>query len=85
MLFKSWARRDETAPAGGRYSFLAVHWGKGHWVLTTDPLDRVPLASLRDALQAAEEKKAGAREEAWARWKELLQGPASESSELGGD
>jgi serine/threonine protein kinase len=56
LLFKHWSRSDRAAPAGGRYLFLAVDWGNGTWVFSTDPIYRLSLQSLAAALQAAEAK-----------------------------
>ena len=50
-----------------------IYDGAGHGFMRTGEDPEGPHADIQ------------AREEAWARWKELLQGPASESSELGGD
>jgi hypothetical protein len=33
---------------------LAVHWGKGNWVFSTDPVHHLPIKPLAEALQAAE-------------------------------
>jgi uncharacterized caspase-like protein len=60
LLFKYWARSDPKAPGGPGYLFLAVSWGPGQWVFSTDPLHRLPLKGLADALQVAETKRASA-------------------------
>ena len=54
LLFPFWSRSDRDAPEGGAYLFLAVDWGSGLWVLSTDPVQRLPIASLAVSLQAAE-------------------------------
>jgi hypothetical protein len=61
LLAKQWARRDEAAPVGHAYLFLAVRWGKGQWVFSTDPVQRLPIRPLAEALQAAESVADGAR------------------------
>lgn len=60
LLAKQWARRDEAAPVGHAYLFLAVRWGPGSWVFSTDPVQRLSLKPLADALQAAEARRRGA-------------------------
>ncbi len=63
LLFKYWSRQDAQAPVGGTYLFLAVDWGKGQWVFSTDPVQRLSLRSLAQALQAAEQSRDAARAE----------------------
>ncbi len=60
-LFKYWSRTDKEAPGGDGYLFMAVDFGKGSWVFSTDPVHRVPIRSLADVLQAAEAVKDGER------------------------
>jgi hypothetical protein len=55
LLFKYWSRIDRNAPVGDGYIFLAVDWGDHHWVFSTDPIRRLRLKSLADALQEAED------------------------------
>ena len=57
LLWKYWSRHDTTAPAGGSYLLLAVNWGKGNWVISTDPVQRLGIKGLAEALQAAEARK----------------------------
>ncbi len=57
LLWKYWSRRDTSAPAGGSYLLLVVDWGKGNWVISTDPIQRLPIKDLDSALQAAEVAK----------------------------
>jgi hypothetical protein len=54
LFFPHWSRTDRDAPAGGAYLLLAVNWGEGVWVLSTDPAQRLPILSLAEALQSAE-------------------------------
>ncbi|HJT76280.1 MAG TPA: hypothetical protein VJ739_03685, partial [Gemmataceae bacterium] len=56
-LFKYWGRTDKEAPGGDGYLFLAVAFGDGNWVFSTDPVQRLPIRSLAEALQAAEAAK----------------------------
>ncbi|MFN4257723.1 MAG: caspase domain-containing protein [Gemmataceae bacterium] len=55
ILFKHWSRRDHDA-IGNHWVLLAVHWGKGQWVFSTDPVDKLPILGLAEKLQ---------QEEAW--------------------
>jgi hypothetical protein len=64
LLFRYWARGDAEAPGGRGYLFLAVDWGRGEWVFSTDPVHRVPIAPLAARLQAAEWAADPARAEA---------------------
>jgi hypothetical protein len=57
LLWKYWSRHDADAPAGGSYLLLAVNWGKGNWVASTDPVQRQSIKTLAEALQAAEARK----------------------------
>jgi hypothetical protein len=59
LLWKYWSRHDATAPAGGSYLLLAVNWGNGNWVISTDPVQRLGIKGLAEALQAAEARKGG--------------------------
>jgi hypothetical protein len=54
LLFKYWSRGDDDAPVGHTYLFLAVDWGEGQWVFSTDPVNRLPIKPLAEQLQAAE-------------------------------
>ena len=54
LLFKHWSRGSGDASAGMSYVFLAVAWGAGQWVFSTDPAQRLSLKSLADRLQEAE-------------------------------
>src|SRR5262249_48785700 len=67
LLFKYWSRAEvaEGADAQDRtFLLLAVCWGDGRWVVTTDPVQRVPLSGLCPALQAAE-TRSGASGREW--------------------
>jgi len=67
LLWKYWSRHDASAPAGGWYLLLVVNWGKGNWVISTDPIQRLPIKELAAALQAAETQKdaAAAKADPW--------------------
>jgi hypothetical protein len=54
LLWKYWSRRDTSAPVGGSYLLLVVNWGKGNWVISTDPVQRLGIKSLAEKLQTAE-------------------------------
>jgi hypothetical protein len=54
LLFKQWSRSEKDSGATQPFIFLAVNWGPRQWVFTTDPIQRLPIKSLADALQAAE-------------------------------
>ncbi|MGQ0613103.1 MAG: hypothetical protein ACT4PV_05125 [Planctomycetaceae bacterium] len=56
LLAKQWSRRDADAPAGDTYLFLAVDWGAGQWVFSTDPVQRLSLKQLAERM-AAESKE----------------------------
>ncbi|MBK8205311.1 MAG: hypothetical protein IPK87_00830 [Planctomycetes bacterium] len=56
LLFKFWARSDNEAPTGDMYLLLAVNWGRGKWVFSTDPVQRIPLRDLAAALRRAEQQ-----------------------------
>jgi hypothetical protein len=60
LLFKYWSRRDRKAPVGQTYLFLAVEWGKGEWVFSTDPVMGISLLPLAKLLQEAEARSAAA-------------------------
>ncbi len=66
-LWKFWARSDDRAPVGGVYLLLAVEREPGHWVFSTDPIQRLPLKTLAEALQKAElaSDPNGARQDPW--------------------
>lgn len=64
-LFKYWARSDSQAPAGDRYTLLAVEHRPGDWVMSTDPLlqlSLLPLAERLSQLERAHRGKVGAGE-----------------------
>jgi hypothetical protein len=67
LFFPYWSRTDRDAPAGGAYLLLAVDWGQGVWMISTDPAQRLPIAPLAAALQTAEAAKdaAGAAADPW--------------------
>lgn len=54
LLFAFWSRRDRRTPTGEPYLFLAVDWGKGEWVFSTDPVGQLSLQGLAEQLQEAE-------------------------------
>jgi hypothetical protein len=73
-LWKEWARSDPMAPrsksligkgasdGGTGFDFLAVdEEGTGNWVFSTNPIQRLPIRSLRDLLQKEEEARAAER------------------------
>jgi hypothetical protein len=55
LLFKYWARCDRQTPTGEPYRFLAVDWGQGTWICSTDPAHRLSLQPLAERLQQAEQ------------------------------
>jgi hypothetical protein len=61
LLFKSWSRRPQEAPPGPAYLLLAVDWGEGNWVFSTDPVQRLPIKTLAAALHAEETARAPTR------------------------
>jgi hypothetical protein len=61
LLFQHWSRCDKGAPTGDLYLFLAVDWGEGDWVFSTDPVMGLSLKGLAEQLQAAEAARAPAR------------------------
>ena len=67
VLFKHWAWCDTEAPTGDMYLFLVVSWGEGEWVFSTDPVQRLSLKSLAEAMQTAEarETREKAAESPW--------------------
>jgi hypothetical protein len=54
LLFPHWSRTDRGAPVGEHYLFLAVNWGGGVWMFSTDPAQRLPIGEMGAALQKAE-------------------------------
>lgn len=54
LHWKHWSRSDAEAPLGGSYLFLAVFEEERHWRFSTDPVQRLPIAGLAEALQEAE-------------------------------
>ncbi len=73
LLFKQWSRSEHDSGIGQPFIVLAVKWGLSQssarlgrehsdelgssWVFTTDPTQRLPIKSLAEALQAAEEAR----------------------------
>lgn len=55
LLFAFWSRHDRRTPTGEPYLFLAVDWGKGEWVFSTDPASQLSLKGLAEQLQEAEQ------------------------------
>jgi hypothetical protein len=56
-LWKYWCREDPEAPGKKGYVFLAFLEKPGHWVFSTNPIHRLPIASLAAQLQKAEAAK----------------------------
>lgn len=56
LLFKYWTRMQCPAPMNGPYPFLAVDWGNGQWVFSTDPVQKLSLKPLAELLEASEPK-----------------------------
>ncbi|MGH7171948.1 MAG: hypothetical protein ACRELF_15605, partial [Gemmataceae bacterium] len=54
LLFAFWSRRDRRTPTGEPYLFLAVDWGKGEWMFSTDPVGQLSVQELAEQLQEAE-------------------------------
>lgn len=54
LLFKYWARRDEGAPSGKGFVFLAVKTADGKWIFSTDPVHRISLKGLAEELDRKE-------------------------------
>jgi len=54
LLFPYWSRQDRQSPSGEPYLFLAVDWGQGQWVFSTNPVHDLSLRPLADHLQEAE-------------------------------
>ena len=63
LLFPHWSRTDRAAPVGEHYLFLAVNWGGGVWVFSTDPVQRLPIGDLAAELQKAERARDADRAE----------------------
>jgi len=59
LLFWIWCRRNHEAPAGTHHALLAVDWGNGKWVFSTDPAQRLPIDPLAALLQAEEARQIG--------------------------
>jgi hypothetical protein len=57
LLWKYWSRKDTDAPVGGSYLLLVVNWGKGQWVISTDPVQRLAIKELAEKLQQSESAK----------------------------
>jgi len=56
LLFKNWSRQDHEAPVGGTYLFLAVLMESGNWVFSTDPVQRLSIRGLAEALEEEESR-----------------------------
>jgi len=54
LLLPQWSREKGASGAGQPFAFLAVDWGSGCWVFSTDPVQKLPIPSLADVLQKAE-------------------------------
>ncbi len=54
LLFKQWSRSAADSGAGQPFVFLAVAEEPGQWIFSTDPVQRLPIDSLAEALQIAE-------------------------------
>ncbi len=66
LLWKHWSRADAGAPTGDLYLLLGVYFGKGNWIFSTDPVQRLPIKELAEKLQAAElAKNADAKTDPW--------------------
>jgi hypothetical protein len=61
LLFPHWSRTDRAAPFGGHYLLLAVNWGNGVWVFSTDPIQRLEIGDLAAHLQRAERARDAGR------------------------
>ena len=57
LLFKHWARSEADSGSAQPYIFLAVTEAPGHWVFSTDPVQKLPIRSLAEALQKEEAAK----------------------------
>ena len=66
LLWKHWSRADAGAPTGDLYLLLGVYFGKGNWIFSTDPVQRLPIKELAEKLQAAElAKNPDAKTDPW--------------------
>lgn len=66
LLWKHWSRADQGSPTGDLYLLLGVYFGKGNWIFSTDPVQRLPIKELAEKLQAAElAKNAEAKTDPW--------------------
>lgn len=66
LLWKHWSRADQGSPTGDLYLLLGVYFGKGNWIFSTDPVQRLPIKELAEKLQAAELAKGGdAKTDPW--------------------
>ncbi len=66
LLFKQWSRRTDDSWAGGAFVLLAVDWGKGNWIFSTDPVMQIRIDQLAELLQQAEARlNAQATEDPW--------------------
>jgi hypothetical protein len=54
LLFKYFCRSSADVPGADAFALMAVEWGPGEWVFSTDPVRRVSLKGLYEVLQAAE-------------------------------
>jgi hypothetical protein len=57
LLFKYFCRSSADVPGAEAFALMAVQWGPGEWVFSTDPVRRVSLKGLYDVLQAAEQAR----------------------------
>ena len=86
LLFPYWSRRDRDTPTGESYLFLAVDWGNGSWVFSTDPVQEdLKLKGLADPLQAAETEQAARGDRPARRWLHLGRGAAVAPAEPGAE
>ncbi|MCC6149404.1 MAG: caspase family protein [Planctomycetes bacterium] len=66
LLWKHWSRADQGSPTGDLYLLLGVYFGKGNWIFSTDPVQRLPIKELAEKLQAAESSRnADAKTDPW--------------------
>ncbi len=66
LLWKHWSRADQGSPTGDLYLLLGVYFGKGNWIFSTDPVQRLPIKELAEKLQTAElAKNSEAKTDTW--------------------
>ena len=73
LLFPQWSRRAADCGAPRAYLLLAVDWGKGHWILSTDPFKQLRLGALAELMRKAE-AEAGSTGAAKRSWEERFDG-----------